>query len=164
MKYQSLDDLIGHTCDRIAYLDNYRKSPCEQLLVQMYDSVKQDFENNLDLLMLTSDYKLEKKQLKFMLRKTKKYRKQSWKLTCQQIADDYHDNKFDMFNFGYENINNISKKYELFDETNENMKLSFLERLFGSKKKNVAHKKKVNVGSIDLETGVLLDNTENAEK
>jgi len=116
MQFKTLEELISNTCSRIAFIDDYKKTPYQELLLSMYDAVKLDFELNLKLLLLTSSTKLEIKQIKYMLKKTKSLRKQSWKLSFEKVANDYRENKIDMYNFSYDKMGDKVSKYKLFDK------------------------------------------------
>ena len=68
MQYKSLEELLSSTCNRIGFIDNFNKSPCDNLLVSMYEAVELDFKENYKLLRLVLDYKIETKQIKYMLK------------------------------------------------------------------------------------------------
>ena len=114
MQLTNLDELLELTCNRIEYLDNFKRSPCEGLLLSMYDAVEKDFKDNLEILKLTTDNRLKKRQIKYMLRKTKRLRRQAWKLSFNTLQNEYLSNKFDMYNFEYQNIVNLTKDRKLF--------------------------------------------------
>ena len=47
MQLTNLDELLELTCNRIEYLDNFKRSPCEGLLLSMYDAVEKDFKDQI---------------------------------------------------------------------------------------------------------------------
>ena len=114
MQLENLDELLQITCNRIEYLDNFKRSPCEGLLLSMYDAVEKDFKDNLEILKLSTDNRLKKRQIKYMLRKTKRLRRQAWKLSFNTLQNEYLSNKFDMYNFEYKNIVGLTKDRKLF--------------------------------------------------
>lgn len=116
MQFKTLDELISNTCSQIAFIDGYKKTPYQDVLLSMYGAVKQEFELNLKLLLLTSSTKVEAKQLKYMLKRTKRLRKQSWKLCFDRVAEEFKENKLDMYNFNYDKLGAKISKYKLFDE------------------------------------------------
>ena len=116
MEIKNLNELLQHTCDQVEFLSNVDKCTYEDVVLAMFKGVKKDFEERLKLLMLTSDYALEYKQLKYILRKSKRLRKKSWKLTFKHIAKDYRENKLDMYSFDYDKIEERVKEYKLFDK------------------------------------------------
>lgn len=158
MQFKTLDDLLQHTCDRLAFLDGYKRTPAQSLLEAMYKSVQQDFTQNVELLLLTSDYKIEKKQLKYMLRKTKSLRKNTWKLSFIELVEDYKKNNFDMYDFNYDNLNNKIKEYKLFDKKGNPVclrrkpKHNRKEKIFGFFRRKAKPRTPVKVVSREQET------------
>ena len=116
MQAKNLDELLQLTCSRVDYIDNFKKTPNEDILVVMYKAVKKDFESSLKLLMLTSNYDIERKKIKYLLRKSKKLRKQSWKLSFRHIAEEYKTNKIDMCNIEYNKLEEKTLEFKLFNE------------------------------------------------
>lgn len=116
MKYKDLDELLQVTCSRLDFLDSYKRTPAQPLLEVMYKAVQRDFVENFDLIILTSDYAIEKKQLKYMLRKTKKLRKNTWKLSYNELVEDYKKNKINLYGFDYPTMDKRINEYKLFDE------------------------------------------------
>lgn len=104
MKYQSLDELLFHTCKQVEFIDVYRKTEYKDVLLSMYVAVDKEFKANLELLKLSSNNKLEKKQIKYLLRKTKRFRKKSWRDKIKQLSIDFKSNSVDMFNFDMQNL------------------------------------------------------------
>ena len=43
IQYNDLESLILNTCNRIGYVDSFSKSPCENLLVSMYEAIEVEF-------------------------------------------------------------------------------------------------------------------------
>ena len=109
MKYQSLTALLYHTCDQIEIIDQYRKTEYKDVLLSMYVAVDKEFKANLELLKLSSNNKLERKQIKYLLRKTKRFRKKSWRAKIKQLSIDFKANSVDMFNFDMEKLNLTAK-------------------------------------------------------
>lgn len=105
MKYQSLNELLFHTCKQVEFIDDYRKTEYKDVLLSMYVAVDKEFKANLELLKLSSNNKLEKKQIKYLLRKTKRFRKKSWRDKIKQLSIDFKSNSVDMFNFDMQNLN-----------------------------------------------------------
>ena len=105
MKYQNLNELLFHTCEQIEFIDNYRKTEYKDVLLSMYVAVDKEFKSNLELLRLSSNNKLEKKQIKYLLRRTKRFRKKSWRDKIKQLSIDFKSNSVDMFNFDMQNLN-----------------------------------------------------------
>lgn len=116
MQVKNLDQLLQLTCERISFIDNFKKTPNEDILISLYKLVKKDFESNLKLLMLANNYDVERKKIKYLLRKSKKLRKQSWKLSFNHIAEEYRTNKIDMCNIEYSKLEEKTLEYNLFDE------------------------------------------------
>ena len=105
MKFQTLNELLLHTCQQVEFIDNFRKTEYKDVLLSMYLAVDKEFKSNLELLKLSSNNKLEKKQIKFLLRKTKRFRKKSWRDKIKQLSIDFKSNSVDMFNFDMQNLN-----------------------------------------------------------
>lgn len=105
MKYQNLSELLLHTCNQIAYVDDFRKTEYKDVLLSMYVAIDKEFKANLELLKLSSNNKLERKQIKYLLRKTKRFRKKSWREKIKQLSIDFKANSVDMFNFDMGNLN-----------------------------------------------------------
>lgn len=105
MKYQNLNELLFHTCKQVEFIDDYRKTEYKDVLLSMYVAVDKEFKANLELLKLSSNNKLEKKQIKYLLRKTKRFRKKSWRDKIKQLSIDFKSNSVDMFNFDMQNLN-----------------------------------------------------------
>lgn len=105
MKYQNLSELLLHTCDQIEFIDQYRKTEYKDVLLSMYVAVEKEFKANLELLKLSSNNKLERKQIKYLLRKTKRFRKKSWREKIKQLSIDFKSNSVDMFNFDMGDLN-----------------------------------------------------------
>lgn len=105
MKFQTLNDLLLHTCQQVEFIDNFRKTEYKDVLLSMYLAVDKEFKSNLELLKLSSNNKLEKKQIKFLLRKTKRLRKKSWREKIKQLSVDFKSNSVDMFNFDMSKLN-----------------------------------------------------------
>jgi len=105
MIYKNFDELLDATLCRVNVVNNFAsKTPEQNLILSLYKGIKDDFVKNLEMIMLFSDYKIEKKQLKYMLRKTKRMRTKSWKMYMLNIKDSYYNNEIDMFNFNYDDI------------------------------------------------------------
>lgn len=105
MKFQNLNKLLFHTCKQVEFIDDYRKTEYKDVLLSMYVAVDKEFKANLELLKLSSNNKLEKKQIKYLLRKTKRFRKKSWRDKIKQLSIDFKSNSVDMFNFDMQNLN-----------------------------------------------------------
>lgn len=105
MKFQNLNELLFHTCKLVEFIDDYRKTEYKDVLLSMYVAVDKEFKANLELLKLSSNNKLEKKQIKYLLRKTKRFRKKSWRDKIKQLSIDFKSNSVDMFNFDMQNLN-----------------------------------------------------------
>lgn len=116
MQYKDLDELLQVTCSRLNFLDSYKRTPAQPLLEVMYKAVQRDFVENFDLILLTSDYAIEKKQLKYMLRKTKGLRKKTWKLSYNELVEDFKKNNINLYGFSYPTMDKRINKYKLFDE------------------------------------------------
>ena len=116
MQVKNLDQLLQLTCERISFIDNFKKTPNEDILISLYKSVKKDFESNLKLLMLNNNYDIERKKIKYLLRKSKKLRKQSWKLSFNHIAEEYKTNEIDMCNIEYTQLEEKTLEFKLFNE------------------------------------------------
>lgn len=113
MKFQTLGELLSHTCQLVEYIDNFRKTEYKDVLLSMYLAVDKEFKSNLELLKLSSNNKLEKKQIKYLLRKTKRFRKKSWRDKIKQLSIDFKSNSVDMFNFDMQNLNLTAAQEDL---------------------------------------------------
>lgn len=116
MEFQDLDQLLEHTCSRIDLIESYKNTSYEPLVLSLYKSIMEDFKDNLKQLKLVVNHKLEYKQIKYMMRKTKRLRKQSWKLSFIEIREDYKSNDIDMYDFNYLGLGHKIKSYNLFDK------------------------------------------------
>lgn len=105
MKFQTLNELLLHTCQQVEFIDNFRKTEYKDVLLSMYVAVDKEFKANLELLKLSSDNRLEKKQIKYMLRKTKRLRKKSWREKIKRLSLSVKENSVDMFNFDIKKLN-----------------------------------------------------------
>lgn len=105
MQYQNLDELLSHTCERVNFIDQFKKTEYKDVLVCMYSSVEKEFKEQLKLLNLICDTKIEKKQIKYVLRKTRWLRRRSWSEKIKNLKSEIHDKKVDMYNFELTKLN-----------------------------------------------------------
>lgn len=99
MEVQNLDELILLTCKRIGYVDNFKKVEYKGILISLYSAIEKDFHEQLKLVNLLHNTKMDRKRIKYMLWHLKFSRRRSWSRKAKGVKNDFKANKVDLYNF-----------------------------------------------------------------